>query len=965
MTGKALDRMCLPTLLLGKRLTPSRPYPLMAVIFLLLGGDTLATDYELFPQGTDVSGLPSTVYNDPVALLGPGSPLVAGDSVDIKSGVHWIPPGGIKIDVSGEPGNPIVFSGQGLGQTAFRSMRTLAGWVADPIRAGVYAAPLDFLPAQAFFGHRDTPNEIAMLIPVGPVAPAHVFDWTDKGEGVVRATLVPGQSFVQPEVGGEIVLEASPPPGQTVISGALRSRERPITRLGSTASDFDDDSQMNDFYRIVHVAEDGRTLTLQLMHAGKLQPGEIFETTGASELRRVFADWGLDTGELTPESGETGRFRFVQESNTLEVHLADPSMDLENNPDLFIQVPESDQAGATITDPRDFLPMLQIYGSYLKFDGISFEGGQASLVTVTGPRMRVDQEPASQVEFTRCRFRFGGFAGLSFRGKGHRLEESVVEYNGNSGLGGGFASRSEISPRLPYPDGPFIEDELFQIEDFFVQDIAIRRSVISNNGFFDFYGGFHDGGMKIIGACRGWEVSESMVMDNGGHGLWFDYCLGGHRVENNVISGNRQAITFEATFPHPDERYSGVVKNNLVISRGEATIGVAVSSAAGVLMDHNTVIVGDRSATSRLGRGGGGVLIGRIDEGRREGLEEIMGDHPSNVSVMEPLISADRSVLEYNIVSSFDRPDFDVFTSARDSEANRSDLNFFVEGTPAETLYRYQFEDIEGEVSIIPVGSLSELQWLPENSVFEPSLRQREGDPLFVDPDRDDYRLAIGSPARSEARLPDGSSHYGADLDRLPDLDGDGLPDWWEVSWVGLGDSDSFSDLFPMSPSGNDDGDRLTNLEEYFAGSNPFEADAHSMHIVALDKNPQTQELSLYLMRREYGGQPVFVNAPGEGTLFREGPFEIVGVSGNDQSLQLTDGALGGLWMAFIQGGEMSVRNYRTFSQYRDYPLDGRAVDPSGIKGIVRQGENLFVVYQSGGYHRVAWLSVGYRAGDF
>ncbi|MEM1206946.1 MAG: hypothetical protein AAGN66_27180, partial [Acidobacteriota bacterium] len=75
MTGKALDRMWSPREWFRKKLALRWLYPLVAVIFLVLGGDTLATDYELFPQGTDVSGLPSTVYNDPVALLGPGSPL--------------------------------------------------------------------------------------------------------------------------------------------------------------------------------------------------------------------------------------------------------------------------------------------------------------------------------------------------------------------------------------------------------------------------------------------------------------------------------------------------------------------------------------------------------------------------------------------------------------------------------------------------------------------------------------------------------------------------------------------------------------------------------------------------------------------------------------------------------------------------------------------------------------------------
>jgi hypothetical protein len=90
-------------------------------------------------------------------------------------------------------------------------------------------------------------------------------------------------------------------------------------------------------------------------------------------------------------------------------------------------------------------------------------------------------------------------------------------------------------------------------------------------------------------------------------------------------------------------------------------------------------------------------------------------------------------------------------------------------------------------------------------------------DPLFRDPARQDYRLATNSPAL-------GVGSGGVNLGPLStvgsllvDTDADGLPDPWEWEyWLDFND--------PTDAAADPDGDRLTNLQEFFSGTNPRDA---------------------------------------------------------------------------------------------------------------------------------------------
>ena len=75
----------------------------------------------------------------------------------------------------------------------------------------------------------------------------------------------------------------------------------------------------------------------------------------------------------------------------------------------------------------------------------------------------------------------------------------------------------------------------------------------------------------------------------------------------------------------------------------------------------------------------------------------------------------------------------------------------------------------------------------------------------------------IGSPAFITWAGTDGSAEA-VTVRRVPDFDGDGLPDSWELIY--------FSSIEDCVPADDPDGDRLTNAEEYASGTDPLDPDS-------------------------------------------------------------------------------------------------------------------------------------------
>ena len=116
--------------------------------------------------------------------------------------------------------------------------------------------------------------------------------------------------------------------------------------------------------------------------------------------------------------------------------------------------------------------------------------------------------------------------------------------------------------------------------------------------------------------------------------------------------------------------------------------------------------------------------------------------------------------------------------------------------------------------------------------------------PHFVDPDNGDHRLAPWSPCinagsnelvtedldlAGNARIQKGVVDMGAyESSYAPstDIDGDGLPDLWEL--------EHFGDLWATA-EGDPDGDRLSNLREYELGTNPLGSVAYVSQAIIND----------------------------------------------------------------------------------------------------------------------------------
>jgi hypothetical protein len=64
-------------------------------------------------------------------------------------------------------------------------------------------------------------------------------------------------------------------------------------------------------------------------------------------------------------------------------------------------------------------------------------------------------------------------------------------------------------------------------------------------------------------------------------------------------------------------------------------------------------------------------------------------------------------------------------------------------------------------------------------------------------------------------------------MDCGPDLDGDGIPDMWELQFA--------ANLATLTGAADNDGDGLTNLEEFYADTNPLDANSN-LHFTGIGK---------------------------------------------------------------------------------------------------------------------------------
>ncbi len=256
---------------------------------------------------------------------------------------------------------------------------------------------------------------------------------------------------------------------------------------------------------------------------------------------------GSDVDDLVP-----GSFHHDGDTRTLSCRLADGSD------------PNAHQLEASSQD------CLLSGGSaeHVIVRGVTFRHSNG---TATGDRSFLVRTGPSHWTIEDCEFAAGDFTGLGITGDHHIVRGCRIIGNGDTGidLNGSDAAHGYrwYADRAP-------------------MEVLIERCLIAGNNARGFFSDWHAGGMKCVPACRNVTVRGCEVRDNRGAGIWFDHCLGGILIEDNLVVGNRTGIFYEISKPAVGDGYGALIRNNRIVASAQQ--GVYISASEGARVEGNT-----------------------------------------------------------------------------------------------------------------------------------------------------------------------------------------------------------------------------------------------------------------------------------------------------------------------------------------------------------------------------------------
>lgn len=316
-----------------------------------------------------------------------------------------------------------------------------------------------------------------------------------------------------------------------------------------------------------------------------------------------------------------------------------------------------------------------------------------SNATAFGTRAGVLRVHGKAVVVEDCEISQGDFAGISMEGESHIVRRCRITENGSVGIdingsdaAHGFRWRADRPP----------------------QNILMEDLEITGNNYRLFYNQWHAGGMKCIPSCRAVTVRRCRVTDNLGSGIWFDGALGEIRIEDNLVARNTQGIFYEIAAPVVGDTFGALIRNNRVIDNGSQ--GIYISASSGAVIANNTCDGNEWDI----------VLHGmpRTDVG---------GVHKLRDNQVRDNIVRGRNA------------DIIAFVG-KDSADNMSDGNFFAAAGREPPGARFSATTAGYSVTRYPdLGELFKTHGFEEHGL--------QGDPLWVDAAKGDYRLKPGSPA--------------------------------------------------------------------------------------------------------------------------------------------------------------------------------------------------------------------------
>jgi len=316
-----------------------------------------------------------------------------------------------------------------------------------------------------------------------------------------------------------------------------------------------------------------------------------------------------------------------------------------------------------------------------------------SNATAIGTRAGVLRVHGKSVIVEDCEVSQGDFAGISMEGDSHIIRRSRITENGSVGIdiNGSDAAHgwSWHSNRAP-------------------QNILMEDLEITGNNYRLFYNQWHAGGMKCIPSCRAVTVRRCRVTDNLGSGIWFDGALGEIRIEDNLVARNTQGIFYEIAAPAAGDAFGALIRNNRVIDNGSQ--GIYISASAGAVIANNTC---DGNEWDIVLHGMPRTDVGGVCRLRDNQVRD-------------------------NIVRGRNA-DIIAFIG-KDSADNVVDGNFYAAAGREPPGARFSATAAGYSVTRYPdLGELFKTHGFEEHGL--------QGDPLWVDAPKGDYRLKPGSPA--------------------------------------------------------------------------------------------------------------------------------------------------------------------------------------------------------------------------
>lgn len=311
-------------------------------------------------------------------------------------------------------------------------------------------------------------------------------------------------------------------------------------------------------------------------------------------------------------------------------------------------------------------------------------------------------------------------AGISLSGSNHLVEHSTFNNNGQLGVHSAGA-----------------------------KDTIVRYSELANNNKLEgknYSTGWEAGATKIV-RSDGFVFDNMHVHDNYGSGLWFDVENRNATISNSVLHDNKHGIHYEIS-------YTGKIYNNLIVNNDKQTkqasntgIGIFVSAAGGNEIYNNTIWGNEKD----------GILIGEPRQGvRGDGGGNWVGPYSNNVyNNILANNQAEGNSNAYGLRRSVGKNNENtVFKNSKNPE-NKTVIELLQEKNPYYTFDPNKINSSDNNLFYQREGreklggghkNLAEWQAADGGQYDANSI---EADPLLLDPEAGDFRLADDSPAHS------------------------------------------------------------------------------------------------------------------------------------------------------------------------------------------------------------------------